>query len=250
MLAPARRRRPGDGAAARRPRPRRATVPDVDPDLAGRRCADARALPAGAAVERARQWLDPVVERRYDNAGPRLGDLDALERAAAGAPDLSRFLVELTLDPPSSTGDLAGPPHLDDDHLTLSTIHSAKGGEWRIVHVLSLVDGNLPSDLATGDAAQVEEERRLLYVALTRAKDELHCYTPLRMHHHRQSGGVRSDAHGYAPLSRFLDDGVLATMSREGVPMDDLGGSVEPAPVQPTGRASSVVDERLAALLS
>ena len=197
-------------------------------------------------------WLDPIVERRYGGAGARLGDLDALEQAAAGAPDLSRFLVELTLDPPSSTGDLAGPPHLDDDYLTLSTIHSAKGGEWRVVHVLSLVDGDLPSDLATGDAAQVEEERRLLYVAMTRAKDELHCYAPLRMHHHRRSGGVRSDAHGYAPLSRFLDDGVLATMSREGVPMDTMGGAARPADLAAASRrpASRVVEERLAALLS
>jgi DNA helicase-2/ATP-dependent DNA helicase PcrA len=230
----------------------RGTVPDVDADLL-ETLVEARTLPSGAAVERARRWLDPVVERRYDNVGPRLGDLDALERAAAGASDLSRFLVELTLDPPASTGDLAGPPHLDDDHLTLSTIHSAKGGEWRIVHVLSLVDGCLPSDLATGDAAQVEEERRLLYVALTRAKDELHCYTPLRMHHHRQAGGVRSDAHGYAPLSRFLDPDVLATMSREGIPMDTLGGPPRPSTTEATdGRVTAQrrVDERLAALLS
>ena len=195
--------------------------------------ADARSLAGaygddqrpGAAVERVRVWLDPVVERRYGNVGPRLGDLDALEQAAAAAPSLSRFLVELTLDPPASTGDLAGPPHLDDDHVTISTIHSAKGGEWRVVHVLSVIDGDIPSDMATGDAAQVEEERRLLYVAMTRAKDELHCYSPLRTHHHRQSGGVRSDAHGYAPLSRFLDADVLATMSREGVAMDSAGPS-------------------------
>ena len=175
-----------------------------------------------------RVWLDPVVERRYDSAAARLADLDALEQAAAAAPSLSRFLVELTLDPPASTGDLAGPPHLDDDYVTISTIHSAKGGEWSVVHVLSLVDGDLPSDLATGDAAQVEEERRLLYVAITRAKDELHCYAPLRMHHHRRSGGVRSDAHGYAPLSRFVDDAVLATMDRQGVALDPIGSDDGP----------------------
>jgi DNA helicase II / ATP-dependent DNA helicase PcrA len=201
----------------------------------------------GAAVERVRVWLDPIVERRYGGAGTRLGDLDALEQAAAAAPSLSRFLVELTLDPPSSTGDLAGPPHLDDDHVTISTIHSAKGGEWRIVHVLSVIDGDLPSDLSTGDAAQVEEERRLLYVAMTRAKDELHCYAPLRTHHHRRSGGVRSDAHGYAPLSRFLDATVLSTMSREGVAMDSTGGSDGPASDAVTPLAD--VDAMLTALL-
>ncbi len=110
--------------------------------------------------------------------------------------------------------------------------------------MLSLVDGNLPSDLATGDAAQVEEERRLLYVALTRAKDELHCYAPLRMHHHRQAGGVRSDAHGYAAISRFLDEAVQATMQREGVPMDGLSAPEHRYPT-PGG-----VDDRIAALLS
>jgi DNA helicase-2/ATP-dependent DNA helicase PcrA len=236
-IGPATARRVATACAAGGP------APEECPDLVAA-LADARALGAGAAVERVRRWLDPVVERRYDKPAPRLGDLAALEQAAAGSPSLSRFLVELTLDPPASTGDLAGPPHLDDDHLTLSTIHSAKGGEWRIVHVLSLVDGNLPSDLATGDAAQVEEERRLLYVALTRAKDELHCYTPLRMHHHRQAGGVRSDAHGYAAISRFLDEAVQATMQREGVPMDGLAAPEHRDPIP------GAVDDRIAALLS
>jgi len=195
-------------------------------------------------------WLDPIVERRYGGAGTRFGDLDALEQAAAAAPSLSRFLVELTLDPPASTGDLAGPPHLDDDYVTISTIHSAKGGEWRVVHLLSVVDGDLPSDLATGDAAQVEEERRLLYVAMTRAKDELHCYAPLRHHHHRRSGGVRGDRHGYAALSRFLDDTVLATMSREGVAMDGVGapdGAVDGMPTSPS--SLEAVDDLITALL-
>jgi DNA helicase-2/ATP-dependent DNA helicase PcrA len=219
--------------------------------------ADARALAGGggdeqrpgAAIERVRAWLDPIVDRRYGGAGVRLGDLDALEAAAAAAPSLSRFLVELTLDPPASTGDLAGPPHLDDDYVTISTIHSAKGGEWRVVHLLSLVDGDLPSDLSTGDAAQVEEERRLLYVAMTRAKDELHCYAPLRQHHHRRAGGVRSDRHGYAPLSRFLDDAVLATMSREGVAMDALGGAEATAAPPDAGGAIADVDDLIGALL-
>jgi DNA helicase-2/ATP-dependent DNA helicase PcrA len=197
------------------------TAPTRSPELA-EALDDARGLVhrPGAAVARVRAWLDPIVDRRYDNGKVRRGDLDALEQAAGAAPDLSRFLVELTLDPPASTGDLAGPPGLDDDYVTISTIHSAKGGEWAVVHLLSLVDGQLPSDLSTGDASQVEEERRLLYVAMTRAKDELHCYAPLRMHHHRQSGGVRSDRHGYAPLFRFLSDDVLATMDRQGVAVD------------------------------
>lgn len=224
---------------------------------------DARALAAPAAgarpslpVERVRVWLDPVVERRYPAAGPRLGDLDALTSAAAAAPDLGRFLVELTIDPPAATGDLAGPPHRDDDHLTLSTIHSAKGGEWRVVHVIALVDGNLPSDLSTGDADGIEEERRLLYVAATRAADELLLYAPLRQHHHRGTRGHRAgaggtgDAHGYAALSRFLDDTVLATVERRGMPLDPatVGGADVRMPSEPHP-ALAEVDELVAALL-
>jgi DNA helicase-2/ATP-dependent DNA helicase PcrA len=235
------------------------TLPTVAPDLVAA-LGDARALAGaggddhrpGAAVERVRVWLDPILDRRYGNATARFGDLDALQQAAAGAPSLSRFLAELTLDPPAATGDLAGPPHLDDDYLTISTIHSAKGGEWSVVHVLSLVDGDLPSDLATGDAAQVAEERRLLYVALTRAKDELHCYAPLRMHHHRRSGGVRGDAHGYAPLSRFLTPAVLATMSREGVAADPMPDDGSPdADAGPAGgRGLAEVDSLIGSLLA
>jgi DNA helicase-2/ATP-dependent DNA helicase PcrA len=234
-------------------------VPTVAPELTVA-LADARALAGaggddqrpGAAVERVRVWLDPIVDRRYGGAHVRLDDLDALQRSAAAAPSLSRFLVELTLDPPSSTGDLAGPPHLDDDYITISTIHSAKGGEWGVVHLLSVVDGDLPSDLATGDAAQVEEERRLLYVAMTRAKDELHCYAPLRMHHHRRAGGVRSDAHGYAPLSRFLSPAVLATMSREGVPSDPLpaDGPADPAAPRGSNPGLAEVDALIGSLLA
>jgi DNA helicase-2/ATP-dependent DNA helicase PcrA len=251
-VGPATARRQAAGAAT-------GTAPTAAPDLV-LALANARALAGGGddqrpgpAVERIRVWLDPIVERRYGGAGVRLADLDALARAAGAAPSLSRFLVELTLDPPSSTGDLAGPPHLDDDYLTISTIHSAKGGEWSAVHLLSLVDGDLPSDLATGDAAQVEEERRLLYVALTRAKDELHCYTPLRMHHHRRSGGVRSDRHGYAPLSRFLTAEVLATVERQGVVLDSVGsGDGPPIASGPDGRGSGMggVDALIDSLLA
>src|SRR5206468_2356343 len=143
----------------------------------------------------------------------RRADLDRLADAAAASPSLGRFLVELALDPPASTGDLAGPPLLDDDVLTISTIHSAKGLEWDVVHVLHLADGNIPSDMATGDAAEIEEERRLLYVAVTRARDALYGYVPLRYHHHRRG---RDDAHGYAQRSRFLTPAVLEHVDHQG----------------------------------
>jgi len=170
------------------------------------------ATPSFPAGDRPRAWLEPAIVERYADAAARLADLDQLQIAAALAPTLDRFLTELTLDPPAATGDLAGPPSLDDDVLTLSTIHSAKGGEWDVVHVLHLVDGNVPSDMATGDAESIEEERRLLYVALTRARTHLYAYAPLRYHH--QHRGKR-DKHGYAQLSRFLAPDVLATMDGE-----------------------------------
>ncbi len=178
---------------------------------------DSAGAPADAAVERARAWLAPLIARRHgpQSATSRDADLEALALAAAGAPTLARFLTELTLDPPASTGDLAGPPSLDDDWVTLSTIHSAKGGEWDVVHVIHLADGNLPSDLATGNAEELEEERRLLYVAVTRARDELRCYVPLR-YHHTSGRGRLDDRHSYAQPSRFLSEPVVATMDRLG----------------------------------
>jgi DNA helicase II / ATP-dependent DNA helicase PcrA len=168
-----------------------------------------RAPSAGAAVEAVRGWLDDRIRACHPHAEARLGDLDRLAQAAALAPSLERFLTDLTLDPPASTSDLAGPPSLDDDVLTISTIHGAKGGEWDVVHVLHLADGCVPSDMATGDADEIEEERRLLYVALTRARDRLHAYVPLRYHHHRQR---LDDRHSLAARSRFLTDDVVATM--------------------------------------
>jgi DNA helicase-2/ATP-dependent DNA helicase PcrA len=209
---------------------------------------DVRALPEGAVaeqVERVRTWLEPLLEARYDAWPARQADLDQLQLAAAMMPDLSRFLVELTLDPPAVTGDLAGPPHLDDDVLTVSTIHSAKGGEWDVVHVLHLADGNIPSDMALGDADGLEEERRLLYVALTRARDHLYAYAPLRYHH--QSRGKR-DKHGYAPLSRFLTAAVRATMDDE-LAVAPGGAQAPSISVRADGRRMAAIDAAVAALL-
>src|SRR5271166_5714023 len=95
--------------------------------------------------------------------------------------------VGLTLDSPEATSDQAGVPVLDEDYLILSTIHSAKGQEWTSVFVLNVVDGCIPSDLGTGTTAEIEEERRLLYVAMTRAKDSLHLIVPQRFFTHGQS---------------------------------------------------------------
>ena len=119
-------------------------------------------------------WRRAHLERRYDNVASRAADLDALERIAMTYPSRERFLSELTLDPPDATSDEAGPPHRDEDYLILSTIHSAKGQEWTSVFVLNCVDGCIPSDLATGSSEEIEEERRLLYVAMTRARGRTH----------------------------------------------------------------------------
>ncbi len=155
-----------------------------------------------AQVERLREYCTDVFPRRYSNSAARLADLDQLAVSASGYTDRERFLTELVLDPPERTGDWAGPPHLDDEYLTLSTIHSAKGLEWRAVTVLHAADGNIPSDMALNEPDGLDEELRLLYVAMTRAKDYLHVTWPLRFHLRRYG---RDDRHLYAQISRFLD---------------------------------------------
>ena len=132
---------------------------------------------AGARAERLRDALAPLIEARYPDGALRLHDLEQLVAAAreSGA-ELRHFVGELVLDPPQSSADLAGPPHLDEDYLVLSTVHSAKGLEWQAVHVLALYDGNFPADMAAGSEESIDEERRLLYVAMTRARRQLHLY--------------------------------------------------------------------------
>lgn len=159
-------------------------------------------------LERVNQWYLPHLERLHDDARIRLGDLTQLARMAHGASSRQQFLVDMALDPPAATSDEAGPPLLDDDYLILSTIHSAKGMEWQSVHLLHAVDGCIPSDMATGKQADLDEERRLLYVALTRAKQYLHVLVPQRFYVSQQSGG--GDRHVYGSLSRFIPPDVAS----------------------------------------
>jgi DNA helicase-2/ATP-dependent DNA helicase PcrA len=159
-----------------------------------------------------RDWYEPHLERLYDSAPVRAADLEQLEQISASYPSRERFLVELTLDPPSASGDEAGPPLLDEDFLVLSTIHSAKGQEWDAVFVLNVVDGCIPSDLSTGKPEEIEEERRLLYVAMTRAREHLHLIHPQRMFIRQQHR--HGDRHVYAPRSRFLPDTILGGFER------------------------------------
>jgi DNA helicase-2/ATP-dependent DNA helicase PcrA len=154
-----------------------------------------------ADMELALRWYLPHLERLHDDAGLRRGDIEQLARLASGYASRERFLTELTLDPPEATSDRPGPPLLDEDYLILSTIHSAKGQEWRSVHVLNVVDGCIPADVAQG-AQELEEERRLLYVAMTRARDHLHLIVPQRFYVTQQA--VRGDRHLYAGRTRFI----------------------------------------------
>jgi DNA helicase-2/ATP-dependent DNA helicase PcrA len=149
-------------------------------------------------------WYRPHLERLHDDARVRLADLEQLQRIAAGHPSRERFVTELTLDPPQACSDESGPPQRDEDYLILSTIHSAKGQEWNAVHVLNVVDGCMPADLATGSGAEIEEERRLLYVAMTRARDELSLWVPQRFHHTQQR--ALGSHHLYALRSRFIPE--------------------------------------------
>jgi DNA helicase-2/ATP-dependent DNA helicase PcrA len=171
-------------------------------------------LPVASQVERLRDFYAPLLSRLYDNPQPRERDLEQLEGVAGRYMSRANFISDLTLDPPDSTADLAGPPYKDEDWLVLSTMHSAKGCEWRVVYVIHAADGMIPSDMATTDEEGVEEERRLFYVALTRAKDRLYVVFPLRYYYKRFEFG---DGHAYAQLTRFLTPEAQALMDSRGL---------------------------------
>ncbi|MBS1191286.1 MAG: ATP-dependent helicase [Rhodocyclaceae bacterium] len=189
-------------------------------DLAG------RTAPWPAAFEAVCRWYQDPMERLYEDAHIRQGDVDQLARIAATYPSQERFLTELTLDPPDATSDQAGTPLLDEDYLILSTIHSAKGREWTSVTLLNAVDGCLPSDLATGSLDEIEEERRLLYVAMTRAKDHLDLLIPQRFYVSGQAG--LGDRHVYGSRTRFIPNALLPHFESTAWPVP-AAGAAEPA---------------------
>jgi len=159
-----------------------------------------------------RRWYQPHLERIYDGVETRIADIEQLEQISGRYPTRERFLTELTLDPPAASGDLSTGPLLDEDYLILSTVHSAKGQEWDAVFLLNVTDGNFPSEFAAGDPRLIEEERRLLYVAMTRAKQSLTLVAPLRFHvtQQRRDG----DRHVYGARSRFVTDELLQTLQQ------------------------------------
>ena len=160
-----------------------------------------------AELETICRWYAPHLERTYEDAMLREADLAQLTQIAGSYASRERFLTEMKLDPPDATSDEAGPPLLDEDYLILSTIHSAKGQEWKAVFVLNTVDGCIPSDLSVRTVPEIEEERRLLYVAMTRAKDQLHLMVPQRFFVHQQRG--LGDRHVYAQRTRFIPPALL-----------------------------------------
>jgi len=170
------------------------------------------ATPWVGQVGLVKEWYKPQLERLHDAAWTRTGDLDQLEQIATHSASRERFLTELTLDPPALTSDQSGNASKDEEYVVLSTIHSAKGQEWDIVYVLNVADGNFPSEFAAGKVEMVEEERRLLYVAMTRARNELHLCAPLK---YAVTNQVKDgDAHVYGAKSRFMTDKVLACFER------------------------------------
>jgi DNA helicase-2/ATP-dependent DNA helicase PcrA len=176
-----------------------------------------------AEIELARRWYEPHLDRIHEDATLRQADLLQLEQIASGYPSRERFLTELTLDPPDATSDQCGVPLLDEDYLILSTIHSAKGQEWKAIFVLNAVDGGIPSDLGAGTTAELEEERRLLYVAMTRAKDNLHVVVPQRFFTHGQN--AQGDRHVYASRTRFIPAPLLPLFECITWPVAAVGSS-------------------------
>jgi DNA helicase II / ATP-dependent DNA helicase PcrA len=184
-----------------------------------------------AELDLACRWYAPHMQNRYEDAGVREADLTQLMQIAATYPTRERFLTELTLDPPDATSDEAGVPLLDEDYLILSTIHSSKGQEWAAVFVLNAVDGCIPSDLGTGTTPEIEEERRLLYVAMTRARDQLHLMVPQRFFTHGQRG--LGDRHVYAQRTRFIPNGLTRHFQNRSWPPPKAAGRSARSPAAP-----------------
>jgi len=174
--------------------------------------------PLAVQIERIRAFYEPICRRIHENPIVRLRDIEQLEQIAARYRSRNRFITDLTLDPPTSTADLARAPFLEEDYLVLSTMHSAKGCEWNVVHIIHAADGMIPSDMALADEVGEDEERRLFYVAMTRAKDMLYVYFPLRYYHRRKAVG---DAHAYAQLTRFLSEPVRALFEQRSYGIDE-----------------------------
>src|SRR5579871_2923053 len=191
-------------------------------------------------IRQVRDWYQPHLERLHEQVHTRRADLDQLEQLSTHYPSRERFITELTLAPPNATSDFAGSPLHDEDFLVLSTVHSAKGMEWDTVFVLNVVDGSFPSEFATSRAELIEEERRLLYVAMTRARNELQLCVPLKFPLSQQPR--TGDAHVYGGRSRFVSDKMLKTLQQLGYQSTSLTDGLA---VDTAGEAALDVAARL-----
>ncbi|MDQ6771275.1 MAG: ATP-dependent helicase [Gemmatimonadota bacterium] len=182
-----------------------------------------------ADIARVRQLYDNILRERYDRVEPRLADLDQLQIIAAGYPDRATFLSALALEPPQATQDLpGGSTREDNDCLILSTAHSAKGKEWDAVFVIWAVDGWFPSARCLNSEEETEEERRLMYVALTRARNYLSVTYPLNAYSSRRGADYSLDQ-----LCRFIDRGVRDNMQRVALASDNTPAKEDALPRQP-----------------
>jgi DNA helicase II / ATP-dependent DNA helicase PcrA len=215
-------------AEAKVPEPAKAVWPGLVALLTALSAAEPGDVPA--QVHAVRTVYGPLLELRYDNPQARLRDLEQLEALASRASGRGQFLADLALDPPAYTQDWAGPPLLDEDYLILSTMHSAKGLEFDVVYVIHAADGNIPSDMATGSAEEVEEERRLFYVACTRARTHLYVMHPLRYYTQPWN---KADTHGLAQRTRFVSPAVLTHF------VQVQAGPEEPEGETPRARSTS-----------
>ncbi|MFA7265305.1 MAG: ATP-dependent helicase [Candidatus Nanopelagicales bacterium] len=201
------------------------------------------AEPVATHAERLFRVVAPLIAANYDNSEPRITDLEALVHATASARRLSEVAAEHALDPPAATGDLAGAPSVDEDFLVISTVHSAKGLEWDSVHVIHAADGNFPSDMALTNDSGLEEERRLFYVALTRARNTIDVYVPLRFHVNRNAS---DDRHIWAQPSRFLTGAAAAHLDETThLRPTDFGSPHTAATAQPVIDAADAVAANL-----
>ena len=148
-----------------------------------------------AEVARVIEYYRPIMEERWDDHPRRLVELEQVANLAHNYRSAYRFLADLTLDPPTT----AYSGQASDERLVLSTVHSAKGLEWRAVFIIWATEGHFPSSRSLGEEAAVEEERRLMYVAVTRAKERLYLIAPRRSYSQHQGELF------HAP-SRFLEE--------------------------------------------
>ncbi|MCB0325640.1 MAG: ATP-binding domain-containing protein, partial [Bdellovibrionales bacterium] len=139
--------------------------------------AQAAPTPEGK-VQAVREYYAPLLKQHYEDYRKRLDDLESLERIAARYRSMQQFLDDISLDPPGQSQVDTQPEDKEDEKLVLSTIHSAKGLEWHSVFVISLIDGYLPAGQSLSTLEEIEEERRLLYVACTRAQRNLYLIAP------------------------------------------------------------------------